>query len=99
MPVCASVQECLRIRVLALPLAFCHNYGGFGADRPGVVSRGDLEDIIGANLACRAVSQQDPEPARDNDSDVARLTPFGSGQIAVVDRPPPTWLIHLAIRR
>jgi hypothetical protein len=61
------------------------------------VSRGDLEDIIGANLACRAVSQQDAEPARDNDSHVARLAPFGSDHVAVVDRPPPSWLIHLPI--
>ena len=59
------------------------------ADRPAVVSRRDVEDVLGAELELRAVLELDAEPSRQDHPEVPCLAPLAAdrGAHAVVPAP------------
>jgi hypothetical protein len=50
----------------------------FVADDPAIVSRRDVDDIVGAELVRRSVCETDRSATGEQDADVARLAPLSA---------------------
>ena len=59
------------------------------ADRPAVVARRNVEDVVGAELEPRAVLELDPESSREDHPQVARLAPLAADGRAHAVAPAP----------